>query len=119
MRLKSVPARSGRPAVRRSVDYIEQHLAEPIVITDLARSVGMSVRSIQQGFKQDLQTTPVNYIRDRRLDRVRSMLMEAAPEDGLTVTDAAETWGFTHLGNFAGMYRRRFGETPSATLRRA
>lgn len=119
MRLNSVPVRSGRPAVRRSLDYIEQHLAEPISLTDLAEAVGMSTRSIQQGFKEDLQTTPVNYIRDRRLDRVRTMLMEAGPGEGLTVTDAAETWGFTHLGNFAGLYRRRFGESPSATLRRA
>lgn len=118
-RLKNAPGRSGRPAVRRSLDYIERHLAEPITLADLADAAGMSPRSIQQGFKDDLQTTPLRYVRDRRLDRVRTMLMEAGPGDGLSVTEAAEMWGFSHLGNFAGVYRRRFGESPSATLRRA
>ena len=27
-------------------------------------------------------------------------------------------WGFCHLGRFAVEYRRRFGESPSQTLRR-
>ena len=118
MRLRSLPVHSGRPAVRRSMDYIEEHLAEPITMADLATAVGMSPRSIQAGFKEDLQTTPIAFIRDRRLDRVRLTLMEALPGDGLTVTDAAERWGFTHLGNFSVLYRRRFGESPSQTLRR-
>ncbi len=118
MRLRSVPAHSGRPAVRRSMDYIEEHLAEPITMADLASAAGMSTRSIQAGFKEDLATTPIAFIRDRRLDRVRQALMEVMPGQGVTVTDIAERWGFTHLGNFSGLYRRRFGETPSQTLRR-
>ena len=112
------PRRSGRAAVRRSLEYIERHLAEPISLDDLATYSRMSPRSIQAGFREDLDTTPIAYIRDRRLDRVRQTLMSALPEDGINVTDAAQRWGFTHLGNFSGLYRRRFGESPSQTLRR-
>jgi transcriptional regulator GlxA family with amidase domain len=36
-----------------------------------------------------------------------------------TVTDVAFACGFGNLGHFAIYYRRQFGETPSATLRRA
>jgi transcriptional regulator GlxA family with amidase domain len=32
------------------------------------------------------------------------------------VTAVAWRWGFTHMGRFAIAYRRRFGESPSATL---
>lgn len=112
------PARSGRAAVRRSIEYIEAHLAEPITLRDLAEHSGLSTRSIQAGFREDLDTTPVAFIRDRRLDKVRSTLMEAMPHDGVSVTLAAQRWGFQHLGNFSVLYRRRFGETPSQTLRR-
>ncbi len=108
---------SGRAAVRRSVDYIERHLAEPITLDDLSAYVRMSARSIQAGFREDLDTTPVAFIRDRRLDQARRTLMEAVPGDGINVTEAAQRWGFTHLGNFAALYRRRFGESPSQTLR--
>lgn len=116
--LTGEPRRSGRVAVRRSLEYIEAHLAEPITLADLSDHSGMSARSIQAGFREDLDTTPVAYIRDQRLDRVRRTLMAAVPEDGLSVTEVAERWGFHHLGNFSALYRRRFGESPSETLRR-
>lgn len=116
-RLRARATRSGRVAVRRSIEYIERHLAEPISLGDLARYAQMSPRSIQAGFRQDLDTTPIAFIRDQRLDAVRRTLMEAIPGDAVTVTDAALRWGFNHLGNFSGVYRQRFGESPSTTLR--
>lgn len=116
-RLRARTTRSGRVAVRRSIEYIERHLAEPISLGDLADYAQMSPRSIQAGFRQDLDTTPIAFIRDRRLDAVRRTLMEAIPGDEVTVTEAALRWGFTHLGNFSVVYRQRFGESPSTTLR--
>ncbi len=117
-RLRTAARRSGRVAVRRSVEYIEAHLAERITLADLADYSRMSARSIQQGFREDLRTTPIAYIRDLRLQRVRADLMQAMPGDGVTVTDVAQRWGFSHLGNFSVLYRQRFGESPSKTLRR-
>jgi AraC-like DNA-binding protein len=38
---------------------------------------------------------------------------------GATVSDVAARWGFYQFGRFAAQYRQLFGETPSATLRRA
>lgn len=110
--------RRGRPSVRLSIDYIERHLAQPISLEDIARNTHLSGRSIQQAFRDDLDTTPMAYVRERRLERVRAELADALPSEGVTVTDVAERWGFTHLGNFAVTYRKRFGESPSKTLRR-
>lgn len=116
-RLRAQPKRSGRVAVRRSIEYIERHLAESISLSDIASYVQMSPRSIQAGFREDLDTTPIAFIRDRRLDTVRRALLEALPGEGVTVTEAASRWGFAHLGNFSMVYRHRFGESPSQTLR--
>lgn len=115
--LRSRPRKSGRVAVRRSIEYIESHLAEPISLADIAAYVRMSPRSIQAGFREDLDTTPIAFIRDRRLEAARRVLLEAMPGDGVTVTGVASRWGFTHLGNFSIVYRQRFGESPSQTLR--
>lgn len=109
--------RPGRRAVRMAVDYIEAHLAEPIAPADVARFVGVSVRALQVGFKEELDVSPHVYLRDRRLDRVYADLRDAVPSDGVTVTELALRWGFTHLGRFAELYRSRFGESPSVTLR--
>jgi len=105
-------------AVRETLDFIEANLREPITMKDIARHVKMSVRAIQQGFRAELGTTPMAYLRDRRLERAREELLDAIPSDGVTVTHIAEHWGFTHLSNFAALYRKRWGESPSQTLRR-
>ncbi len=110
--------RRGRRSVRQSIEYIEQNLSLPISLNEIAANTHLSARSIQQGFRDDLDTTPMAYVRERRLLRVRAELADSMPSDGVTVTGVAERWGFSHLGNFAVTYRKRFGESPSETLRR-
>lgn len=109
---------AGRRTVRQALDFIEAYLSEPITVADIATHVGASVRTIQQGFRDELDSTPMSYLRDRRLERVREDLIDAEPGAGVTVTTVAAHWGFTHLGSFAGLYRKRWGESPSQTLRR-
>jgi len=111
-------AAPGRRPVRQSLDYIERNLSEPLTMGSIAEHVGVSVRSIQQGFKDELGVTPMTYLRERRLERVREELTDAAAGDGVTVTAVAERWGFNHLGSFAVLYRKRWGESPSQTLHR-
>ncbi|MHB1738468.1 MAG: AraC family transcriptional regulator [Actinomycetes bacterium] len=116
--LSRPPSAPGRRTVRRTLDYIEEHLSEPLTMADISRQVGTSVRTIQQGFRDELGVSPITYLRDRRLERAREELIDAEPADGATVTAIAEHWGFNHLGSFAGLYRKRWGESPSDTLRR-
>lgn len=107
-----------RAAVHEAMEYLEQHLAEQLSMDELAAALHISVRSIQQGFRDELNLTPTTYLRERRLERVHEELTDALPSDGVTVTAVAQRWGFRHLGSFAVEYRKRWGETPSATLRR-
>ena len=39
------------------------------------------------------------------------------PGDGTTVTAVAARWGFASPSQFAGRYRRTYGQLPSHTLR--
>jgi AraC-like DNA-binding protein len=102
--------------VRRAEAYIEGHLQEPISIAELARHAGVSARSLQTGFQQHRGLSPTAYIRERRLERVRAVL-EAADPAAVRITEVALEWGFAHLGKFATVYKKRFGEAPSTTLR--
>ena len=104
-------------AVERAVDLIERHAAEALTVEDIAEAVGVGARALQEGFRRQLDTTPMSYLRDVRLDRVRAELAVRDP-GGATVTDVAYRWGFVHLGRFSVAYRRRYGESPSETLRR-
>jgi transcriptional regulator GlxA family with amidase domain len=87
-------------------------------VAELAGKVSVSARSLQQGFRRSLHTTPMAYLRLVRLEKVRDDLSLSAPAS-VTVTEIATRWGFVHLGRFAAAYRAAFGEPPSETLRTA
>nr|WP_298098182.1 AraC family transcriptional regulator [uncultured Shinella sp.] len=101
--------------VRRAIDYMHAHVGEAITLEDLAKVCGVSSRTLQLGFKQFRQSSPMTYLQSLRMERVHADLKNASP--GQTVADIALKWGFSHLGRFAAEYRTRFGERPSATLR--
>ncbi len=106
-----------RRAVRRSCDFIDRNLSDPITVQMIAAAADVSVRTLQNQFTEDLRQTPTAYVKNRRLERVRADLADTRPGSGVTVTEIASRWGFTHLGRFAVTYKSRFGETPSQTLR--
>jgi AraC-like DNA-binding protein len=102
--------------VRRAVEYIHAHASEPIALGDLARASGVAGRTLLQHFHNVHGQSPIRYLRNHRLRRVREEILEGkAP----SVSAAALRWGFSHFGRFASAYRARFGESPSATLARA
>lgn len=109
--------RAGSDAVRRATSFIEEHLAEPLSVGDIARAARLSIRGLQSAFARVLDTTPAAYVRTARLNAVRADLAEAEPSE-TTVAEIARRWGFAHLPRFAKHYREQFDEQPSETLRR-
>lgn len=104
-------------AVRRAEAYIAEHLLDEVSIADLALHAGISARSLRENFRKFRSTYPLGYLHELRLDGARRDLLQAASGD--TVTAIASRWRFHGLGRFACLYRRRFGECPSETLRKA
>jgi AraC-like DNA-binding protein len=113
----TAPAQPGPPrAVRRAVEAIQSEPERPYGVADLAGITGVSVRSLQEGFRRHLGCTPMAYLQQVRLERARESLRDADPTR-VTVASIAHRWGFAHLGRFAAVYRARFGECPSESLR--
>ncbi|MGJ4846272.1 AraC family transcriptional regulator [Leifsonia sp. Le1] len=111
----SAPAPGARP-VSRAVELLRSSPAHPWTVSELASAVSLSVRSMHEGFRRSLDTTPMAYLRRLRLEKVREELM-AAPPGTVSVTEVATRWGFVHLGRFAAAYAAAFGERPSDSLR--
>lgn len=89
----------------------------PPDIDTLCRRLRTSRRSLQNGFRQVVDTTPVHYLRSLRLNAVRARLLATSPA-ALTVGQAATDAGFDHLSHFGARYRELFGELPSQTFRK-
>ena len=106
-----------RTAISRAVELIEEQPALPWTTVRLAAEVHLSVRALQEGFRRDLATPPMAYLRRVRLRRAREAL-QAAARDTTTVRAVAISLGIMHMSRFAAAYREAFGETPSETLSR-
>ena len=104
-----------RPAqIRRALAYMHGNLSEPIRLADIAASAGMNVRTLQKGFQREFGKSPMQVLRETRLDTAHFLL--SGRRDAETVTDAAYQVGFSHLGRFSQAYRMRFGQLPSDTV---
>jgi AraC-like DNA-binding protein len=104
--------------VRRVVELIDSAPEIAFTVADLAECAGVSERSLHAAFRRQLGTSPMAYVRRRRLEQAHDELLRLDPSRGAKVTDVALRYGFAHTGRFAAAYRERFGEAPSATLRR-
>lgn len=97
-------------------EWIDAHLNEAITLGRLCEVAGVGGRCLQKTFLERRGSTPMQYLINRRLEAARKQLLGAV--GAVEVTSIAMAWGFNHMGRFSTMYRRRFGESPSATLRR-
>jgi AraC-like DNA-binding protein len=102
--------------VRRALDYIHANVDQPITLPDLVSVAGVPGRTLFKHFKDSKGTTPMRYLRNVRMERVHAELAAGTREP---VSEVALRWGFTHAGRFSIEYRKRFGETPSATAHKA
>lgn len=102
--------------VRRAERFMADNADMPITVSDVAAHLGVSLRSLQAGFRQWRNATPNAYLRQIRLQLVREELLRS--DKATNVTAIAMRHGFMHLGRFSAQYRAAFGEGPSATLRR-
>ena len=105
------------PYLKTTLEYVHANLDRKLDIHALAKSSGVSIRTLQQAFAVHFGEGPLMFIRRARLQRIRDELLRADPWE-TTVTEIAVRWGFTHLSNFSSNYKRLFGESPSRTLKR-
>lgn len=109
------PFRARDLAVRRTLDLIEGDEKTPLAIADLCAAAGASRRTLEYAYRERFGLSPKAYMMARRLDGVRREFKRRSGGDSITRT--AMDWGFSHMSQFAALYRRRFGELPSETLR--
>lgn len=103
-------------ALRTARDHLADNAGEPLDLAQLACASGIGIRALQLGFRRHFGLSISQMLLDMRLAELHARLAQGSPD--ASITDIAFDLGFTHLGRMAGAYREKFGETPSATLRR-
>jgi len=105
----------GPRAVRRCVDYIEDHPERPLTLAGLAADAGLSVRALEGCWLRHRDVRPGHDVGRVRLGRAHRDLQFYRPGE-TTVTAVARSWGFRPQP-FVAAYGARFGRSPGQTLR--
>ena len=102
--------------VKMAEEYMQAHAREAPTLSQIAREVGVSVRTLTNSFRQFRSYTANDFLREQRLQGLRKALL-SAPR-GTAVVAVGSLWGFASMGIMAAVYFRRFGEYPSETINR-
>ncbi|MFL6055966.1 MAG: helix-turn-helix domain-containing protein [Actinoallomurus sp.] len=94
----------------RARDLMDRAYAEPLDVSLLARSAGVSRAHFARMFKRAFGETPHRYLMSRRMERAMALLRAG----DLSVTEVCVAVGFSSLGSFSTQFRRFVGESPSA-----
>lgn len=110
-------ARAAAPFyVRRAEEMLTAEARDPPTIGTVAARLGVSARTLSEGFRRFRGISPRAFLAARRLEGLHAELASAPPER--SIGEIASGWGFVNFGALAGQYRRRFGELPSQTRAR-
>jgi transcriptional regulator GlxA family with amidase domain len=103
--------------IKRAEHFMMRMAGHDITLSDLVAAAGVSARSLSLSFRRFRNVSPMNRLKELRLDLVKARLSDG--DDRCSVASVAEDCGLRHLSRLAKDYRARFGELPSQTLERA
>lgn len=107
-----------RHIVEKAKEYILSRKSHPPTVLEICQELRISRRTLHYAFQKVLNINSVTFLRYIRLHGARHELL-TSPAGKLLISEIAAHWGFWHLGMFGTYYKDLFGETPSATVRRA
>jgi AraC-like DNA-binding protein len=88
---------------------MEENFMNPVSLNDLAYLSGRSLATFKRDFHAIYNTSPLKWIRNRRLNKARELLSETV----LSVTDVCFSTGFENIAHFSKVFKERFGLPPS------
>ncbi|MBB6729846.1 helix-turn-helix domain-containing protein [Cohnella zeiphila] len=91
-------------------DYIRLHCTENLTVDDLAAWAGVHRSHFTRMFSRRYGVSPSEYKRRQVMEKAARLLTE----DGINITQAALTLGYSDLFTFSRSFTRHFGMTPSA-----
>lgn len=118
IRAAAAPQRSGlaerlgnhSPPLHDAVSAMENHIADPLSLPQLALVAGVTPRHLNRLFSDALGHSAMAYYRVLRLD-VAKRLIEDSP---MSLAEIADATGFANPGHFSNAYKGRFKVRPRA-----
>ncbi|WP_116138325.1 helix-turn-helix domain-containing protein [Trinickia diaoshuihuensis] len=101
--------------MRRTIEYVDAHLGDPIGLEDMAQSAGLTRMHFAAQFRRATGLRPHEYLMRRRIEHAQQLLLETRHG----VLDVALSCGFRSQAHFTAVFKRFVGETPHCWRTRA
>lgn len=98
------------PPERSQIEQVvEENVTNPVSIEDLAYLSGRSLSTFKREFRALYNSSPLKWIRNRRLDLASQLLLESTQ----SVTDICYACGFENTTHFSKVFKMRFDLSPT------
>jgi transcriptional regulator GlxA family with amidase domain len=112
------PQRSGmverynthNPSIILAVEAMENHIADPLNLSQLALLARVSSRQLNRLFIEKLDQSTMSVYRNLRLDKAHNLLMHTT----LSITEVAFATGFSSSAHFSKTFHDKYGSSPSS-----
>ena len=94
----------------QAIDYIHQHYAEPLNLTQVAETVSVNPVYLSARFAKDYGINFLEYVTSYRITKAKELLAQT----NLQIQEVASQVGYMDIAYFSRVFRRVAGLTPSA-----
>lgn len=95
--------------VVQAIKYMETHYNENIQLKDIANSVYLSPYYFTRTFKKHMNSTPVQYLIDYRVNTSKKLLHNTS----LSIKELARACGFNSTSHFVTTFKKHVGMSPN------
>lgn len=94
--------------LKQAKDIVIEHMADPPSLEELAKTVGLNIKKLKQGFKEVYGAPVFTFLLNYKLEFSKKLLLE----NQLNVTEIGNKIGYSTSSHFIAAFKRKFGITP-------
>lgn len=91
-------------------ELILSNIKHPLSLKELAHQIGTNEFTLKKDFKATFGTTVFGHLNDIKMEKAQKLLTE----EGITVSQVAETVGYKNATHFTTAFKKKYGVLPSA-----
>lgn len=95
--------------LQKAIEFINENLSNTISLTDISDAANISKSQLIKIFREEMHTTPISFLGDRRIDAARRMLSET----DMPIAVIAAEFGYSDQSHFTRRFKAATGHTPN------
>lgn len=96
--------------IKNCIEYIQLHVEEKLLLSDLAKMINLSLSRFKQKFKQEIGMPPNEYIQRLKIEKAKKYFLQSKQ---ITVTEVAHKLSFCSSQYFCDTFKKFTKQSPT------